>query len=123
MPILRSDDAPEYDMNGIRVRGLAAPSRGALETTTYRVELAPGQTFPEHTHDHEEVFHVLSGRMTISIAGEETALEAGDTVMIPPDVLHFPSAPDDAATLLAVMPAGTRLIRADGERLEPAWYV
>lgn len=62
MPILKSDDAPEFDLAGVRVRGLSAPSRGALETMSYLVELGPGQRLPEHTHDHEKVSHVLSGR-------------------------------------------------------------
>lgn len=37
MPILRFDDAPEFELAGIRIRGLASPSRGAAETMTYRV--------------------------------------------------------------------------------------
>jgi hypothetical protein len=32
--ILRFDDAPVFDLSGVRVRGLAAPGRGATETTT-----------------------------------------------------------------------------------------
>src|SRR5215218_8074487 len=32
MSILRSDDAPEFDLNGITLRGGASPSRGATET-------------------------------------------------------------------------------------------
>ena len=122
MPIVRFADAPEFEMAGIRIRGLASPSLGALETMSYRVELEPGQRFAEHTHDHEEVFHVLSGRLTISLGGEETALQAGDTVMIPPGVSHFPFAGDEPGVLLAMVPVGTVLIRPDGERTSPPWY-
>ena len=103
MPILKFDDAPEFDLAGVRVRGLSSPSRGALETTSYRVDLQPGQRLPEHTHDHEEVFHVLSGPITASLDGAETLLGPGDTVMI------------------AMMPVGTIMIRPDGERAVPPW--
>ena len=33
MPILRFDDAPEFELSGARVRGLASASRGATEAT------------------------------------------------------------------------------------------
>jgi quercetin dioxygenase-like cupin family protein len=122
MPILRFDDAPGFDLNGIAVRGLASPSRGATETMTYRVDLRAAQQLPEHRHDHEEVFHVLAGRLTVSLDGEETALAAGDTVMIPPGVSHFSyTGESDEASLLAVMPSGTIMIRPDGERVSPPW--
>jgi quercetin dioxygenase-like cupin family protein len=122
MPILRFEDAPRFDLNGIAVRGLASPSRGATETMTYRVDLASAQRLPEHRHDHEEVFHVLEGRLTVSLDGEETMLGPGDTVMIPAGVSHLSyTAEGDEASLLAVMPSGTIMIRPDGERVGPPW--
>lgn len=121
-PILRFDDAPEFEFAGIRIRGLASPSRGAAETMTYRVELAGGQRLPEHTHDHEEVSCVLSGRWTVSVDGEETALGPGDTVVIPAGVTHGShTAEGDEAVILTSMPVGTVLIRPDGERVSPPW--
>jgi quercetin dioxygenase-like cupin family protein len=122
MPIVKSDDAPEFDLAANRVRGLTAPSRGALETMSYRVDLQPGQRLPEHTHDHEEVFHVLSGSITVSLDGEETLLGPGDTVMVPPGVSHFSYADGSlASAILAMMPVGTVMIPPDGERVAPPW--
>jgi quercetin dioxygenase-like cupin family protein len=122
VPILKFDDAPEFDLAGVRVRGLSSPSRGALETTSYRVDLQPGQRLPEHTHDHEEVFHVLSGPIAVSLDGAETLLGPGDTVMIPPGVSHFAYAgASEACAILAMMPVGTIMIRPDGERAVPPW--
>jgi quercetin dioxygenase-like cupin family protein len=124
MPILRSEDAPEFDLNGITIRGGAAPSRGATETMTWRITLRPGQRLPEHTHDHEEVFHVVEGSVMASLDGDETRVGPGDTVVIPSGVRHT-SFTDDAstATLLAIMPSGTLMIRDDGERVSPPWTV
>jgi len=124
MPILRSDDAPDFDLNGITIRGGAAPSRGASETMTWRITLRPGQRLPEHTHNHEEVFHVVEGSLTTSLGGEETRVGLDDTVVIPSGVRHT-SFTDDAstATLLSIMPSGTVMIRDDGERVSPPWTV
>jgi quercetin dioxygenase-like cupin family protein len=124
MSILRSDDAPEFDLNGIMLRGGASPSRGATETMTWRITLRPGQRLPEHTHDHEEVFHVVEGSLTTSLDGDESGVAAGDTVVIPAGVRHT-SFTDDAstATLLSIMPSGTVMIRDGGERVSPPWTV
>ena len=121
MPILRFDDAPEFDLNGALVRGLASPGRGALETMCWRIEMTPGQRLPEHTHDQEEVFHVLSGRLTASLDGEETVVATGDTVMIPPRVSHFAYAGEEPAKFLTMMPLGTLMIRPDGEVVPLPW--
>lgn len=124
MPILRFDDAPTFDLNGIAIRGLAAPSRGATETMAWRITFGPGQRLPEHTHDHEEVFHVLEGSLTTSIDGEETRIGPGDTVMIPAGVRHT-SFTDETSTasLLSIMPSGTAMIRDTGERVSPPWTI
>jgi hypothetical protein len=55
MPILRFADAPEFDLSGIRVRGLASPSRGSTESMSYRLVVIGGLHVPAHTLDHEEV--------------------------------------------------------------------
>ena len=122
MTIVRLDDAPIFELSGVRIRGFASPARGATETMTYRVELAGGQRVPDHTHDHEEVFHVLEGEVTASLDGEDARVGVGDTVVIPTGVRHT-SFTDDAstATLLSIMPSGTVMIREDGERVTPPW--
>lgn len=122
MPILKLDDAPDFDLSGVRIRGLASPSRGATEVMTYLVEMSPGQRVPDHTHDHEEVSYVLSGRCTISIEHDETMLQSGDTVMIPSGIVHRAWTDEQSdAVVLVSMPSGTILIRGDGSRVPPPW--
>ncbi len=43
---------------------------------------------PEHKHENEQITSVISGRFKFTIAGEEYIMEAGDVVVIPPNVLH-----------------------------------
>ena len=122
MPILKFDDAPEFDVSGVRIRGLASPSRGATEVMTYLVEMSPGQRVPDHAHDHEEVSYVVSGRCTISIEEEETVLQSGDTVVIPSGIVHRAWTDEQSdAVVLVSMPSGTILIRGDGRRVVPPW--
>ena len=122
MTIVRFDDAPVFDLSGVRIRGLASPVRGATVTMTYRVELAGGQRVPDHTHDHEEVSHLLSGRLSVTIDGEDYEFGPGDTAVIPAGVVHASfTLEGDEAVILTSMPVGTLLIRADGERVVPPW--
>jgi quercetin dioxygenase-like cupin family protein len=122
MTILRFDDAPVFDLSGVRIRGLSSPARGATETMTYLVELGEDQRVPDHTHDHEEVSHLVSGRWTVSIDGVDSELRPGDTAVIPAGVVHASYTLDgEEAVILTSMPVGTLLIRADGERVPPPW--
>lgn len=121
MPIVRSQDAPTFELEGNIVTGLASPGRGATETMTYKVSLAPNQELPQHRHDHEEVFYLSAGSLTAVLDGQEYAVELGDTVIIPAGVLHHSFAAERPAELIVAMPSGTAFIRPDGDRGVPPW--
>lgn len=42
----------------------------------------------EHSHPEEEVWIVQSGRLEVTVAGEQRVLEAGDAAFVPGGVLH-----------------------------------
>jgi mannose-6-phosphate isomerase-like protein (cupin superfamily) len=51
------------------------------------VDAEPGWEGPEHEHgeqDHEEVYLLVEGEATITVEGEELALESGDAVRVAP---------------------------------------
>lgn len=122
MPILRAHDVPEFDVNGIHIRGLSPPSHGATEVSTAIVEFAPGLSVPAHTHDHEEIVHVLSGRLRFLLDEEETILEPGDTAIVHAGSTHSPLGEGpDGARVVSVMPVGTVRILPDGSRSTPPW--
>lgn len=51
-------------------------------------ELLAGHLLPEHSHPHEQVTNVLSGRLELTVDGETRVLEPGSVVVIPPNALH-----------------------------------
>ena len=57
-------------------------------TTLVEVALDEGATVPEHTHPHEQIGYVASGRVRFVIAGEERELGAGDSYLIPSEKPH-----------------------------------
>ena len=65
---------------------LSAPGREAIQV---RVELAPGVTFPLHSHPGEEIIYVLEGEWEYTVEGRGTVRAgAGEVLFIPAGVKH-----------------------------------
>jgi quercetin dioxygenase-like cupin family protein len=122
MPVERAADHPIFEIGGNAVTSLAAPSRGADEAALFRIDVPAGGGLPPHRHDHFDVFTVSAGGGTMYLGDEVTALVAGDSVVVPPQELHWIEAGPDGATIVVTMLAGTKLIREDdGTVIVPPW--
>jgi len=53
-----------------------------------RLELKPGCKVPRHSHIHEQISHVLQGRLRFLIDGEAMEVGPGESLLIPPNVPH-----------------------------------
>jgi mannose-6-phosphate isomerase-like protein (cupin superfamily) len=52
-------------------------------------DIAAGATpLHEHQHEQEEVWHVVSGQVALTIAGTECVLAAGSVAIVPPETPH-----------------------------------
>lgn len=59
------------------------------ERTTHAYwEIDEGAPVPEHHHPHEQVVNMLDGTFELVVDGTPHRLEAGDVLVIPPDVPH-----------------------------------
>ncbi|MFI5940045.1 cupin domain-containing protein [Streptomyces uncialis] len=74
----------------------------------YEVKLAKLKgEFVWHTHeDTDELFLVISGRLTIQLRGADVVLEPGELFVVPRGVEHCPMADEETAILL-FEPTGT----------------
>jgi quercetin dioxygenase-like cupin family protein len=64
---------------------LSVPGR---EVVQVRVDIAPGASFPRHTHPGEEVINVLEGTLEYEVDGKTVTLKAGDVLFIPAGTIH-----------------------------------
>ena len=65
---------------------LSAPGR---EVVQVRVDIAPGATFPKHTHPGEEIIYVIEGTIEYQVEGKPTATyKAGEVLMVPAGTPH-----------------------------------
>jgi quercetin dioxygenase-like cupin family protein len=51
-------------------------------------EFTEGAVLPLHSHPHEQVIHVLDGRLSITVGGVEHRLGPGEVLVVPADAPH-----------------------------------
>lgn len=122
MPILKSPPTFTHELAHARFTSLATPSRGARETSVWRVRLEPGQAPTPHMLTREEVFVVLSGSAHVSLGGEEGIAHTGDAIVVPPHVEFSLAAVERSPVeLLCCLPVGGKAQLADGSAFVPPW--
>ena len=122
MPIIRAAAAPTFNLYGISVIGLAAPSRGSSECSVWRLLLPPGAPAVEHTVDREEIFVALAGRAVATINGQSSEIAVGDTLVVPPGHPFSLATPGgEAFEALVVAPVGVRATVPPGPPFAPPW--
>ncbi|MGW4651384.1 VOC family protein [Kitasatospora sp. NPDC004289] len=100
-----------------RMTGLAAPSRGSSELSTWTVAMTAGQTGPEHTVSREQVWTVTAGALEVSHSGRTETVPAGHTLVLPPDLPRRVHAPQDAEAHVAMRADGVASVPgAEGTR-------
>ncbi|MEU2872592.1 cupin domain-containing protein [Streptomyces olivoreticuli] len=81
--------------------------RKVADLNDYEVKLAKVQgEFVWHTHDDtDELFLVVSGRLTIQLRNGDVVLEPGELFVVPRGTEHCPKAEEETSVLL-LEPAG-----------------
>lgn len=88
-----------------------------LSVGLYR--LAAGGSDPQSPHTEDEVYHVISGRATITVGDEERAVTAGSIVFVGADVPHrFHDIQEELVVLVIFGPA-EYTHRVDHQRGQP----
>jgi quercetin dioxygenase-like cupin family protein len=96
-----------YGIQGVKVHILMEPDLAGFAPQTTRltlVELALGSSIPRHMHPSaQEIVYVLDGTLVIDVDGQGTKrLGAGETLLLPAGLGHFPRAENDSAKVLAI---------------------
>jgi unsaturated pyranuronate lyase len=93
---------------GMKAR-LVNGERGTLAV----IDIEPNGVAEEHHHENEQLGLIVSGELTLRIAGETRTLQPGDVYSIPSDVPHDAKAGPNGATVVDVFIP----VRADWEKL------
>lgn len=96
--------------------GMTARVVNGERTTVAVIDIDPDGVAEEHHHENEQIGFVISGVITMRIAGESRELHPGDTYVIPSNVPHDAKAGPEGATVVDVFTP----VRADWEKLPRA---
>jgi quercetin dioxygenase-like cupin family protein len=84
MPLVEIERLPVREIfPGLRARLIHSD-----RVTHSWVDVAPGATFPEHHHPHEQIVSVLAGELELVVDGVSHLLTPGVVFVIPPNVKH-----------------------------------
>jgi len=67
-----------------------------------RFRFAPNLVTPEHSHPHEQMSLVVSGRVRFFVEGEERIAVPGDVLHFPPDCWHGATMMDEEVVLIDI---------------------
>ncbi len=124
MWVVYADQTQTFDIRGVHVTKMVAPSSGASEIMACYVSIDPGAESPAHQHDHEEVLIILSGQLRATMGSEVATLQTGDSCIIPANTLHHVvNQESEPCELISTMLAHTRFVREDGREVQPPWAV
>jgi quercetin dioxygenase-like cupin family protein len=77
------------------------------------VTLDAGSHLPEHQHPHEQITHVLRGRLRLTVAGVPHELTAGHSLCIPGSTLHAADSLEDTLVIDTFSPPREDLLAED----------
>lgn len=123
VPLVRRSGDVEYEdvgaAEGMAKGVLVGEEHGAPNLAIRRFTLDPGGTVPKHTNEIEHEQYVLSGSYTVGIEGEEYDVEAGDSLHIPADAVHwYRNDGDEAGAFLCAVPTGDDAIELVDEETD-----
>lgn len=88
MRVIRGSELQEKIDGPAVVRVFATPQDGVAGLSVAEVDLQPGTTTGEHSHDTNQLVYVLDGEGRFAAGVEEHHATRGDLVFIPAGQLH-----------------------------------
>jgi quercetin dioxygenase-like cupin family protein len=95
MPVINTAGLPTKEIvPGFEARFIHTP-----HVTIGYINITAGSILPEHGHPHEQVTHVLEGKLELTINGVVSVIEPGMVAVIPGNVRHSGRALTDCRAL------------------------
>lgn len=101
--------------------GLAAPSRGSAELSTWTVAMEAGATGPEHSISREQVWTVTAGALEVTCDGRTEKVQAGQSLILPPALVRRIHAPERAEAHVSMRSDGVASVPGTEGTRELPW--
>ncbi|UVI29538.1 cupin domain-containing protein [Paenibacillus spongiae] len=102
----------QYPVTGIR-RKIFPPGANIM---SMMIELEKEAIGPAHSHPHEQLTFVISGKLEVTLEKDAHIVAAGEQLHIPGDVVHTVKALEDAVVLETFTPLREDLLATITEK-------
>ena len=102
----KSSDDYKAPADGVRLKTVTHGDK----TSMVEFFLDAGSALDEHTHPHEQTGYLISGSLTLTIAGQPNPARPGDSWTIPGDVPHSAEVHEDAHVVEVFYPVREDLL-------------
>ncbi|MGV9851859.1 cupin domain-containing protein [Streptomyces sp. NPDC003442] len=102
--------------------GLAGPSQGSAEVSTWRVRLDAEMATPVHIIDREQVWMAVSGEFEVVANGETEQVKAGQAVILPAGaVRRLKAVGSPAEAFVAMGVGGKAMVPGSEDKIPLPW--
>ncbi|PAZ17607.1 cupin [Streptomyces sp. SA15] len=102
--------------------GLAGPSQGSAEVSTWRVELSADASTPVHIIDREQVWMPLSGEFEVEVDGKTEQVKAGQALILSAGaVRQLKAVGGPAEALVAMVVGGKAMMPGSDNKIPLPW--
>ncbi len=102
--------------------GLAGPSQGSTEVSTWRVEFGADTATPVHIIDREQVWMPLSGEFEVVVEGKTEQAKSGQAVVVPAGaVRQIKAVGGPAEALVAMVVGGKAMMPGSEDKIPLSW--
>jgi quercetin dioxygenase-like cupin family protein len=112
--LLRWSELKEERMNDKITRKLAVGQNEMIG----RLHLAKGAMVPSHKHLAEQITMVMNGALKFTIGGKDITVNAGEVLIIPPNVVHSALALEDSDDIDSFSPLRLDWLTGDDSYLK-----
>lgn len=88
------------ELGGVTYSTLAVGEKGMVTIMYYN----KGAIVPEHSHPHEQLGFVVSGKLSVTFGDETGEIEKNDSYAIPSNVVHTLTAHEDSIIIDVFVP-------------------
>ncbi|MGX1672580.1 cupin domain-containing protein [Streptomyces sp. NPDC055400] len=102
--------------------GLAGPSQGSAEVSTWRVRLGADASTPVHIIDREQVWMPLSGEFEVEVDGKTEQVKAGQALILSAGaVRQLKAFGGPAEALVAMVVRGKAMMPGSDNKIPLPW--
>lgn len=122
MSVITPAEATVYHHADNRWHSFVSPRSGSDQLCAWRIDIPAGTRSTPHRVNREEVLYVLTGTLTVTLAGVTGTAEPGDAVFIPVDTLvRVDNLGDQPASAWVTTGTGFQGTFEDGTVFVPEW--